>query len=101
MPHVVAMCVREGRCDSPSHLSQPIREVIIFAAPTHEAFVEAIHGLKILAGDADVPSGKFWAELVANQLVPALLEPLLQQPPAIGRKSISASAKSVASSSIA
>jgi len=69
MPHVKSVRVPKRRCNPPPRFAQAKCQVIIFAAPADEAFIETVHRFKIFAGNSNVVTRKLWFLWMAGPMV--------------------------------
>lgn len=54
MPHVVGVCIFDGRKNPAAGATQAVRQIIVFATPADEAFVETIDRLEIIPPNSEV-----------------------------------------------
>jgi hypothetical protein len=80
MPHVIALRIPQRRSNALTGQAQAIGQVIILAAPTYEAFVEAVDVREVIPRDSYIVTRQLWLRCVARQVIVKVFNPLLKKP---------------------
>src|SRR5262245_8929486 len=79
MPHVIEPRVANDGHDSHAGGAKTLGEVIVFAAPTDEAFIETVHALEVAPPDAEVAASELGLRVVTDRLIKVVLDPSLPE----------------------